>query len=204
MPLWNPDQRWTGRDVFIIGGGPSLRGFDFERLRGQATIGCNSAFRLGQALCNVCFFSDLAWFEKNYADLERFRGDVVTHCEELTSAEESWLKRMRREHYGLHHDALGYGGNSGCSAINLALIMGAKRVFLLGMDCKPGPNHRSQPNWHNHHIEIVHPEVFLKFDEGFRAVARDLPRKFPNAEIINLGPDSALDCFKRRSADLYL
>ena len=39
-----PDGSWAGRRCFIIGGGPSLKGFDFERLRGERVIAINKAF----------------------------------------------------------------------------------------------------------------------------------------------------------------
>lgn len=204
MPLWTPDQRWTGRDVFIIGGGPSLRGFNFERLRGSATIGCNSAYLLGQPLCNVCLFSDIPWFEKNYAGLSRFKGDVVTHNPDLRAFAEPWLKYVPREDAGVHKDKIGYNTCSGGAAITLALLMGARRVLLLGLDCKPGPDHHKNPNWHGKHVEIPDKEVFLKFDEGFRTIASEYQKVFPGTEIINLGPDSALTCFKQRTADLFL
>lgn len=203
MQFWKPTQEWKGATVFIIGGGPSLRDFDFARLRGQKTIGCNAAYRLGADICNVCFFSDAPWFQSNYGDLAQFAGRVVTHCEELTG-DEPWLLRMRRMEDGLHHDAIGYGGNSGCSAINLALIMGAARVVLLGFDCKPGPDHRNQPNWHPFHTEVVSVEVFDKFNAGHREIARQLPTKFPKAKIINATEGSALRCYPFGSVEDYL
>ena len=39
-----PDKAWEGKPCFIIGGGPSLEGFDWNRLKGKRTIGINRAF----------------------------------------------------------------------------------------------------------------------------------------------------------------
>lgn len=194
MPSWTPTQEWKGRTVFIIGGGPSLRTFDFARLFGHPTIGCNAAFKLGADICNICFFSDAPWFQRYYDELARFKGRVVTHCEELR-ADEPWLLKMERRVEGLHHDGLGFGCNSGCSAINLALLLGAKKVVLLGFDCKPGEDHSSKPNWHPYHTEVPNPEVFTNFNSGHEAIARDLPVKFPHATIVNATPGSALRCY---------
>lgn len=204
MPLWNPDKRWTGQDVFIIGGGPSLRGFDFKRLKGHATIGCNSAYRLGAALCSLCIFSDIPWFEQNWEGLSEFKGDVVTHNPLLATNTKPWLKYVPREDVGVHRDRIGYNTCSGAAAISLALMMGASRVMLLGFDAKPGPDHQNRPNWHDHHVEIVSTEVFAKFQEGYLAVARDYRSVFPGTEIINLGPDSAITVFKRRNLNLFI
>ena len=35
---------WEGRRCFIVGGGPSLKDFDFSQLKGALTIGINRAF----------------------------------------------------------------------------------------------------------------------------------------------------------------
>ena len=39
------DDTWKGRRCFIIGGGPSLRGFDFSSLKGELVIGVNRLTR---------------------------------------------------------------------------------------------------------------------------------------------------------------
>mgnify|MGYP002682074433 CR=1 FL=1 len=38
------DGAWKGQRCFIVGGGPSLKGFDFGRLRGERVIAINRAF----------------------------------------------------------------------------------------------------------------------------------------------------------------
>jgi hypothetical protein len=198
MSPWTPQQEWAGADAIIIGGGPSLRGFDFRRLAGHRTIGCNSAFRLGPEICKICFFSDTSFWESNLEDLCLFPGRVVTSQEDVTTP---WILKMRREEQGLHKDALGFGGNSGCGAINLALILGATRVFLLGFDCKAEADGRS--NWHDFQGQSS-PEVYPRFLEGFAAVARDLPHVFPGSIIINLTPGTMIPFFPVAHPDNYL
>jgi len=194
MSYWKPDNRWEGSDVFVIGGGPSLSGFDWTLLKGKHTIGCNVAFKLGADVCNVCFFSDLKWFLVFSHELRAFTGDVVTHCQRVLPQinEHPYLKVLRRAADGLQPDALGFGGNSGCGAVNLAFLLGARRVFLLGFDCK----HEAQHHWHSWTIEDPNPHAFPKFLEGWCAVARDLPR-WPGREIVNLCPDSAIPFFPK-------
>jgi hypothetical protein len=204
MPLWKPDQRWAGADVFIVGGGPSLAGFDWSLLHGKNTIGCNAAFKLGVDVCKVCFFSDQKWFQAYETELSTFTGEVVTHCPRLLplSFRTPWLKGVRREKRGLHQKAIGFGGNSGCSAVNLALLMGAKRVFLLGFDCKV--EDVKQTHWHKWTIEQMNLQVFPKFIQGWGAIAVDLPTVFPGCEIINLNPDSAIPFFPKAEPRAYL
>jgi len=51
-----PDGAWTGRRCFIIGGGPSLKGFNFSRLKGELVIGINRAFEFCD--CDIIFAMD--------------------------------------------------------------------------------------------------------------------------------------------------
>jgi len=204
MPLWKPDKRWTGADVFVIGGGKSLSGFDFTLLRGRNTIGCNAAFKLGADVCNVCFFSDLPWYHSFKEELAKFPGDVVTHCPSLMvkGAGIPWLKNLPRQKRGLFPNVVGFGGNSGCSAVSLSLVMGAQRVFLLGMDCKADTS--VDAHWHQWTTQGINMKVFPKFLEGWQAIATDLPRVFPGREIINLNPESSIPFFPKAEFSQYL
>src|SRR3990172_1959860 len=112
---WIPEPIWQGQDAFIIGGGPSLRDFNWELLREENTIGCNNAFRLGLEICKVCVFVDRKFLFDGkgprmgvYEELAKFPGPVVTNCTQLIGCTEPWIKIMRRETRGLHRDALGF------------------------------------------------------------------------------------------------
>ena len=196
---WNPQPFWRGEDVYIIGGGTSLERFDMSLLKHRHTIGCNVAFLEGQEICDICFFGDIKWWELFKPQLIRFEGMVVTNAPALYSCDVSWLMTMKRVSKGLALDALGWNCNSGAAAINLALILGAKRVFLLGFDMKLGEDGR--PNYHNHRVEKETPEVYQKFLVGFKDVARDLLIKFPDREIINVNDDSELKLFPMVSVE---
>ena len=71
-----PKPKWQGQDAYIIGGGPSLRDFDWELLRGLNTIGCNDAYKLGEAFCKVCIFGDSKWFYHHADNLANYGGEV--------------------------------------------------------------------------------------------------------------------------------
>lgn len=194
MPVLKIDQRFKGEDVYIIGGGPSLSNFDWKELEDKNTIGCNSAFRLGSRICNICFFSDYLWFESYYKELSEYKGLVVTHYPQFKDKTEEWLNWMPRgTKQGLYTDKICYGGSSGCGAINLALLMGAKRVLLLGFDCKPGSN--NEANWHKWQIEEMKPGVHDKFLTGFKLLSEALPDVFPGCEVINLTEGSKIPWF---------
>jgi len=200
MSGWLPIPAWRGQDCYIIGGGPSLRQFDWQLLRGKHTIGCNDAFRLGPDICNVCVFGDLKFWEAYKLQLRMYGGMVVTNCPALYKASIPWLRCMKRKARGLFLDALGWNASTGAAAANLALLMGAQRVFLLGFDMAMG---KDGPNWHDHQLQEVTPASYDRFRSQFAYVKRDLERLWPTREVINVTDGSRLDVFPKVSVDAH-
>lgn len=189
---WYPDKMWDGAEVFIIGGGMSLDGWVFENLIGERTIGCNDAYKFGPKICNICIFGDHKWLkvhEKNLAKYVEQGGLVVTNDRNLQGSKIPWLNWMPRQNKGLHADALGWSTNTGASAINLALILGAKKVYLLGFD-----RHRTngKSNWHTNNLDKNNQEVYDRMNATDGWMKRDLANKFPGCEVINVTDNSDL------------
>jgi len=191
MPPWNPTANWAGHDVFIIGGGFSLKDFDWDCLLPELTIGCNTAFKLGPSICKICIFGDPSWFKEFRSELKDFNAPIFTNHKQYEKSDISWLWYVKRKASGLHHAALGWNGNTGAAAINLALILGAKRVYLLGFDMQRKAN---RSNWHNHIIRpaATKPHIYKTFIRSFKHVVRDWHLKFPDREIWNITSDSGL------------
>lgn len=191
---------WLDSNVYIIGGGPSLCAFDWELLAGRRVIGVNSAVYLGARICPVLFFSDPEFLDEFEPAVNAYSGKMVTSTEK-TIRDFPWLYRFKRSPEGLHTgDRLGFNFTSGAGAINLALTMGARRVLLLGCDCKPiGEVH----HWHPKFIHNA-PDPYPQFLIGYANVARHLPRVFPGREVINLNPDSAIPDFPKRPWQEFL
>ena len=206
MPFWTPETKWKDEDVFIIGGGTSLETFDWELLRPDdiLTIGCNDAYLRGPDICNICFFGDVVWWRNHRWGLETYResgeGVVFTHCNQLQKDRTSWLWMMNRMPRGLHLNALGWGKNTGIGAVNLALLLGAKRVFLLGFDMHLT---NGKANWHQNTLVKPDKKTYPVFIKGFAQVARDLKSKFPGREIFNITNDSSLDMFPKIGVNAF-
>jgi len=197
MPHWIPEAKWEGEDVFIIGGGDSLReqDFDWSLLEDELTIGCNSAFTLGEKICKICIFGDPKWFRKYQRELQSYKGILFTNASQLRNTRLSWLWTMPRKGKGLSVLALGWNKNTGAAAVNLALILGAQRIFLLGFDMHLSKDGRS--NWHNNLVNKPNKAVYEKFIEGFTRVSIDLKKLFPGREVINVTDNSDLDVFPK-------
>jgi len=192
---------WIGQDVFIIGGGTSLNGFNWDLLRNELTIGCNAAYKLGKDICKICIFGDLKFFKKYKDELQSFEGIVVTNETHLQNTKEPWLWTMRRESIGLHEHSLGWNCNTGASAINLAFILGAKRVYLPGFDMKLSTDGKS--NWHNYGLDKPNTAICIRMNDSFKYVYRDWQKKFADREIINITNDSDLNYFPKIEVEKF-
>jgi len=201
MPRWIPTTRWKERDVFVIGGGDSLKTFDWNLLKNECTVGCNLAFKLGADVCKVCVFGDPKFFKKYRDELQKYKGVLFTNATQLQRSKYEWLWTLPRKTRGLGIDALGWNTNTGAVAINLALILGAKRVFLLGFDMRLSKN--GKPNWHDGGLDKASARVYEKFILGFERMAPHLERVFPGREIINVTDDSDLDCFPKVNREQF-
>ncbi len=197
-----PTDSWKGRRCFIIGGGPSLKGFDWNRLKGELVIGINRAYEVFD--CAVLFSMDTrAWgvFESGE------RGPVALERWENYKGIRCWLRTVKSfpttaDLYQITcpgrdaftekvEEGLGGGQNSGYGALNLAVNLGASPIYLLGYDMK-GENGVAV-HWHNGYHVITRDSCYTSFIERYENVADLINRR---AKVINLNKDSALSCFE--------
>lgn len=195
MPAWIPEAKWEGDDAFIIGGGPSLRDFDWKLLKDELTIGCNNAYVLGADVCKICIFGDAKWFRKHRDKLAEYKGVLFTNSKQFSHTKIEWLWTMPRKAKGLGARALGWNSNTGAAAVNLALVLGAKRIFLLGFDMHLSED--GNPNWHDALMDKPNAAVYEKFVVEFTSVSIDCKKLFPGREIINVTDNSDLDVFPK-------
>jgi len=208
-PLYTvlPDDSWRGRRCFVVGAGPSLKGFDFDRLRGELSIGVNRAIESFSP--SIWFSADsrfIRWIEtgelrgglrdrfRNYKDGLKclvttsagyYAEDIFTL---LPANSGGRLSSSMRE--GIF-SGRGRGCNSGLGALNLALCLGADPIYLLGFDMKGGSD-GMQTWYHSNYPVIQSADVYPDFIRAFESVAEEAAKK---ADIINLNSDSTLRCF---------
>lgn len=84
------------------------------------------------------------------------------------------------------------GGNSGAAAILLAKHHGARRIILLGYDCKPAAN--GMRHWHGKHRGRLTDAGSL---DKFPAQFQRLTPRLAGVEVLNATRDTALNCFQK-------
>lgn len=195
--VWHPKPVWQGMDCFVIGGGISLTAFYWQWLHKERVIGCNDAYILGESVVDICVFGDNGWFCANRDQLAKFKNPVVTNRSATARFGPTWLRYIPRKPDVLYTDALGWGnagGNTGVSAINLGLMLGATTVYLLGFDCK---RTQERCKWHNRVLNsnTNTTETYDRFYSTFCRLAQKLPEVYPGRQIININDSSRLDMF---------
>jgi hypothetical protein len=159
-------------------------------------LGCNVAFYFGSKLVPITIFGDAAFLKQHREGLEHYvehGGIVVTNSNLVKKPTPPWLKVMKKHRQGLGIDGLGWNGNTGASAINLALLFGANPIYHLGYDMREG-------NFHNAYSSVTSSSSYARFLKGMDSVAKDLPRLFPGKRVINLEDGtSVLNVFPKES-----
>lgn len=198
---WTIPVLWPGERVVCIGSGPSLTPEDVAFCRGRArVIAINNAFRRAPwadvlYACGV-YHAGKSWWEY-YPDARQFAGLKVTMDPDMAVYPE--LKVVKRgEQTGLSMDrqTLSHGANSGYAAINLAVLLGATEIVLLGYDMQLGP--QQQIHWHPDHPRQLYPP-FVDFLLAFGTLP---PLLAPlGVSVVNCTRSTALTVFPQWSLE---
>lgn len=207
---WNPPKIWKDGTAYIIGGGPSLSDMEWDKYTDRHFIGVNDAYMLGDWV-DMCFFGDWGWFKSYHwkdevvkpecvhKGLRQYPNPIVTNCWRHASEIKDMcphIKLFKRGRKGFGHPPyLSWHGNSGISATNLAIILGAKTIVLLGFDCD---DKAKEVNWHTN---LKNPQrlgtVYKKFKSGFADFKKEVEEFDDSIDIINANPESKLEMFPK-------
>lgn len=197
-PLWYPD--WTGLTVFILASGPSLADAPVERLRGGPwrVIAVNRSWERAP-WADLLHGCDLQ-FWAHYGGVPKFAG--LKSCTD---------KAVLRRPWGVNHisvdrrcdtmlldrpGVIGWGGNSGFHAVQLAALFGARRIGLVGYDMTV----RGGLHWHGAHPSGLHNPTEKNVARWRRVLDAAAPvlaaRKI---EVKNCAPGSALEAYEKCS-----
>ncbi len=141
-----PDGGWKDQRCFIIGGGESLRDFDFSKLKNELVIGINRAFEVIDCTINFAMDNNLYnWIstgrlgeetKQKFDDFKGFRVWVdsggYNYPKGIFILKASGTHRLSRS----MREGITGESNSGFGAVSLAVCLGANPIYLLGFDMK--------------------------------------------------------------------
>ncbi len=186
-PYWN--------EVFLIGGGPSLEGFDFELLRGRTLLAVNDAARV-LPWATALFSLDAKWIRERREFLQSFKGErylAPPESDPRDLAGVCYLRRSNDPGLSTSPDTVCLGGTSGYGALNVALLKRASRIILLGYDYSGIVHWFPQYRWAAHGNERYYSDWALKFDSTL------LPLRKAGAKVLNVGLGSHIRAFPKTS-----
>lgn len=139
---------------------------------------------------------DRRWWDCHLEDVKAtFKGELYTQWR--TEPERDWavqsgITALQGVHNkGLGRDKLHFNANSGAQAINLAYLLGATRIILLGYDMGATGN----THWFGSHPEGLRNGNYGGYVANFNRLAADLEQE--GVEVINCTRHSALHQFHR-------
>jgi len=216
---------------YIVGGGPSLMDFDFSILKDQDTIVVNQAiFQVPHAKYFITM--DYTWLLKSEVLTTAVRRNQFTkHPAEkffILALEENRLVPIDEFHcidkkFGLHYDlslfdnvirSLKHGGmgttlqdfhsgsDSGFSALQLAVILGYKKIYLLGFDfCTLNSETHFHQDYENYPVSNYQKKLdeFLGLYPSALQVLRDM-----NIQVFSCSHCSKLNDYILYSDPKYL
>jgi len=236
--------QWSGEDVFVVGTGTSLIGFDYHRLEGKRTIALNDAASLFRP--SIWLFSDHDLWQK-YRGVE-IPADQVVVCQEMTRDhlrreggckwvdQVIWFTRTPDMHKAnvdkrdadplvLADTARTDPANLLCvhrtvatGGITLAWKLGARRIFLLGVDAyRLAQSYYSNGKRHRKADKIIRDVDGIYFESRHDSWVEDMRNlrlrlnaagvyrePFPGSGVYNLSPMSKIDSWQKVDMNLVL
>jgi hypothetical protein len=195
------DGMWKGQRAFVVGGGPSLENFDWRLLQGENTVGVNRAHEFFHpTIC--CSMDNRFWHwteagrfgEEAKASWRRHPRKIMVRTGARSYGDMArTVEQVEGQHCfsGRLEDGLGHGENSGFPAVNLAVVLGANPIYLLGFDMQ---ERSDRSHFHNGYGDVEQKATYATYLTHWNNLPSEgLP------EIVNLNTDSALDRFPKKS-----
>lgn len=181
---------WPGETVVCLASGPSLTPADVAYCRGRArTIVINTTI-LRAPWADAFYACDARVWGWHEATVRAFAGLKFALDGAAAQYGATILRNAGVWGLSANPDAVCNGRNSGYQAINLAYLLGASRILLLGYDLQPGPG--GEGHWHGDHPNRAQPPYGV-CRAAFTTIARPLAEA--GVAVINCTRRTALHCF---------
>jgi len=196
-------REWEGLTAVVIGNGFSILGIDFSPVishpRMRAMV-ANGGYRTVPA-ADLLMCSDRHWLKAN-PDLTGFKGSrIIVTRPEAVAKEDPRMVHMQRafiEHmrgFDIFKDPglLVEGHTSTSTNISAAVLLGVKRILLLGIDLTPGPG--GKRSTYNSDVDDPSRASVRYARQVQHFTAQSFHVKARGVEVFNCSPRSALACY---------
>lgn len=198
------------KEVFVVGGGSSLKGFNFDGLKDKDTIVVNKTigyvpnpnyfitidFTALKKIPPINNISPTKIFIANFTKpyLQEKEGRIVDVRFPLIYKLEDFnmiIKSYKTEGMGIKFNDFRNGDNSGYCALQLAVVLGYEEINLLGIDLVI----REETHFHKGYGESKEKfgEKLDKYYENFVQGIKELKTKRPDIKLYSCSPISRLN-----------
>jgi|SRR5690554_4736614 len=207
------DKIFNGQTVVCLASGPSLTQEQVDQVEYSylPTIAINNTFKLAP-WCDLVFACDIKWWYKYYeevietcwdAELWTIKG-VGQHFHKKTKTLGPTINEVGfTRTLGLgYNDKISHGGNSGYLAVNLAYLMGAKKIILVGYDHQ---HTDGKTHWHGDHDKTYfakNADDTQRWLNNFRILSRALQNE--GIDLVNCSIETAITSCRRSTLDKEL
>lgn len=174
--------------VFILCSGPTLAELDLKPLERRLTIGLNRSFMAYHPATYHCVM-DHRLYELYKAELEKSRYLFTFEDRPFGIP----IKLLGAEGFSWDLEEGIYSGYTvSYYALQLAIYMGFKEIYFLGLDLR---NFEKQTHFFgfDHHSDTHEEFAFPKMRQSFERIAPTLKER--GIEVFNCSPKSSLECF---------
>lgn len=209
-PDFNPDQ--YNKECYIVGGGPSLIGFNWTNLDQKFIIAINRAYEV-LPNAQILYFTDDDYWQRHRSNMlnhggKLYRGRIarkqVISDKQVTELQLQPTPAGWSDQYGeLYH-----GSNSTYACIQLGAQLGFNKIFLLGIDMKhrgsydrKKKNNKGVTHWHTGHRRTDPSNAYRIFMNHYQKMVPLAKER--GIEIINVNTPNgtALKCFPIKTFD---
>lgn len=185
---------WAGQAAFIICGGPSVKQWNLDLLRGRRVIVINRSFET-VPWADVLFFADTnpwRWYREG---ITNFRGRVMTVFDGKPSKRYpdrfEQYRKTRPPALSSDPSCITMARTSTTGAIHVCAHLGSRQIVTLGLDGKKSEDGRT-------HHHTPHPKPFVPgcWEKHRKELCSIVPSlKAWGVEVWNASPGSACDAF---------
>lgn len=195
-------QDWYRDTAVVVGNGPSMLSFPLESLRRPRVrvLVANGGYLL-VPWADVLMCTDRRWLAAHEGELGGYKGPmiVVTQPKVVTKPDPRMVL-LRRRFIGeaksdpfARRDTLFEGWNSTSTSISCAILRGARRIILIGVDLSPGHDLRRRTYDDSKDNAKVAALRYGRQVTHLTLQAEWVRRK--GIEVINCSPRSGLTCY---------
>lgn len=208
------DGEWQGHRCFLIGNGPSVRLYKPKVLNnflsGEKSIGINRAYELLPDV-TISLASDAHYYNnlsnpknKNWPEYKKYHAYQGVKCW-VDSANRHmddcyYVKNIGRAGISASlKDGIYCHSNTGYSAIQLAIVLKANPIYLIGFDlCQDQQGHT---HFHDYPTNGNHLNNWRVFSSGLVELYSLIKKYRPALQIINLSPISRVRFWQKMDLD---